>query len=106
MWSNSTPVPLEMGVRYRAATTLAGKDLYYIGGMTAHYNQTGVSERDFMVPMTDILIFHIETSKWELKNAPGPDVPAPRISHTIASRRFLYTVIHGSKKSKVFISLY
>ena len=75
-----------MGVRYRAASTLVGKDIYYIGGMTAHYNQTGV-ERDIMVSMEDILIFHTETSTWESRHAIGPDIPVPRISHTVASSR-------------------
>ena len=88
-------MPLELGVRYRAPATLVGKDIYYIGGMAAYYNQTGVSERDRMVPMTAILIFHTETSAWELKNTTGPDIPAPRISHTIAASRFLYMRTYG-----------
>ncbi|KAG2220495.1 hypothetical protein INT45_011499 [Circinella minor] len=73
-----------MNVRYNTPTTLAGKDLYYIGGMTANYTQASITAVDIMIPMTEILIYHIEGMTWEIKNATGADIPEPRISHTIA----------------------
>ena len=88
MWSPSTKLPTNTPVRYNLPTTLVGKDLYYIGGQTADANQTAVTAWDKMVPMTDILIFHIETSTWETKQATGADTPAGRLSHTTTSSRF------------------
>ena len=65
-----------------------GKNLYYIGGQTVTYNETAVITWDLMVSMKDILVFHVETSTWETKQATGADIPAGRLSHTITSSRF------------------
>ena len=93
MWDKGPQLPENMRVRYRTPTTLVGKDLYYIGGSTADYNQTNIITQDIMIPMTEILIYHIEDMAWEIKEATGVDnIPRPRISHTIAaSRFFIYT---------------
>ena len=88
MWTKGPQLPANMKVRYRAPTTLAGKNLYYIGGMTANYTQTNITADYIMIPMTEILIYHIEDSTWELKQASGVDIPDPRILHTIAASKF------------------
>ena len=99
MWNKGPQLPKNMRIRYNTPTTLAGRDLYYIGGMTDEdYNQTGMHALDTMIPMTEILIYHIDNSMWELKNATG-DIPQQRISHTIAASRFyIYTQRCMSKK--------
>ncbi|KAI7853785.1 hypothetical protein BDC45DRAFT_606267 [Circinella umbellata] len=87
MWDKGPQLPENMRVRYRTPTTLVGKDLYYIGGSTADYNQTNIITQDIMIPMTEILIYHIEDMAWEIKEATGVDsIPRPRISHTIAAK--------------------
>ena len=88
MWSKGPSLPVNTYVRYRTPTTLIGKDLYYIGGMTAKYTQSNITADHLMIPMTDILIYHIENSTWETKNATGADIPDPRIMHTIAASTF------------------
>ncbi|KAG2222785.1 hypothetical protein INT45_013149 [Circinella minor] len=85
MWTKGPQLPANMNVRYRAPTTLVGKDLYYIGGMTANYTQTNITTDYIMIPMTEILIYHIKDSTWEIKQATGVDIPDPRILHTIAA---------------------
>ncbi|KAG2220492.1 hypothetical protein INT45_011496 [Circinella minor] len=85
MWDKGPSLPENMGVRYRTPTTLAGKDLYYIGGSTANYTQTNIIAQDIMIPMSEILIYHIEDMTWEIKQTTGTNTPQPRISHTIAA---------------------
>ncbi|KAI9495516.1 hypothetical protein BDB00DRAFT_813642 [Zychaea mexicana] len=84
-WSAAAALPDNIGVRFRTPTTLAGNDLYYIGGMTANYTNTSITNDNVMVPMTDILIYHIDDSTWEMKTATG-DIPSTRIMHTIAAK--------------------
>ncbi|KAI7853786.1 hypothetical protein BDC45DRAFT_510093 [Circinella umbellata] len=86
MWDRGPQLPENMRVRYRTPTTLVGKDLYYIGGSTANYTETSVIERGILIPMSEILVYHIEDSTWEIKEVTGPDLPQPRISHTIAAK--------------------
>ena len=88
MWSPSAELPADMDYLYNCPNTLVGKDLYYIGGMTGSYNQTAITAWDMMLPMTDILVFHIDDSTWELKKAGGADVPAPRLAHTTTFSMF------------------
>ncbi|KAI9259406.1 hypothetical protein BDA99DRAFT_560844 [Phascolomyces articulosus] len=84
-WSQGAALPANVGVRFRTPTTLAGKDLYYIGGMTANYTDTQITSDNIMVPMTDILIYNIDDNQWRTAQATG-DIPNPRIMHTIASK--------------------
>ncbi|KAI7853793.1 hypothetical protein BDC45DRAFT_606274 [Circinella umbellata] len=89
MWSSGSPLPDSLYLRYFTPTTLIGKDLYYIGGMTIMYNkryeQPAILNWDILVPMTRILIYHTEDDTWELKNATGADIPISRIAHTITA---------------------
>ncbi|KAI9259407.1 hypothetical protein BDA99DRAFT_92024 [Phascolomyces articulosus] len=84
-WTTGAAVPDEYGVRFRTPSALYHNDIYYIGGMSANYTNTQITHDNTMVPMSDILIYHIDENTWEKKTATG-DVPAPRIMHTVTSK--------------------
>ncbi|KAG2220491.1 hypothetical protein INT45_011495 [Circinella minor] len=99
MWSSGSPLPSSMYLRYYTPTTLIGKDLYYIGGMTISYTKTegqpDTLNFDILIPLTEILIYHTEDNTWELKNATGADIPEPRISHTITAINNVLPIAEG-----------
>ncbi|KAI8144499.1 hypothetical protein BJV82DRAFT_607552 [Fennellomyces sp. T-0311] len=86
-WSDGAALPEGFGVRFGAARTLTGggKEIVYIGGMTATYDATAITRDNIPVPFTDILIYNTVENTWRQENATG-NVPSPRISHTVAAK--------------------
>ncbi|KAI8144498.1 hypothetical protein BJV82DRAFT_667701 [Fennellomyces sp. T-0311] len=91
-WTDGAALPNQFPVRYFAPVTLAGKELVYIGGMTANYNDTAIIQDNIPIPLTNILIYNIDDNTWRQENATG-NVPSNRILHTIASKPYTREVI-------------